>query len=89
MVLLGGPFSPAAFFLKLVLVPAAILGVAWGIAHRWKDPRLGMATIILPAAVFATAAANNIIVATKKVEKAAKKVKKDAVGKPQGVIRPE
>ena len=69
MLLLGGPFSPAVFFLKLVVVPAAILGVAWWIARRWKDPRLGMVAIIAPAAVYAAAVANNVIVATKKVKK--------------------
>jgi hypothetical protein len=41
--------------------------------------RLGMATIIVPAAMYAAVVANNAIVAAKKVEKA-------VTGKPQGVI---
>jgi predicted permease len=79
VLLLGGPFSPASFFLKLVVVPAAILGVAWWITRRSKDSRLGIATLIMPVAVFATAVANNVMVAAKKVEKTAKKVKKTVV----------
>ena len=39
VLLLGGPFSPAAFFLKLVVIPGAILGVAWYLARRFKDPQ--------------------------------------------------
>lgn len=69
VLLLGGPFSPTAFLLKLVVVPGSILGVAWWLARRWKNPMLGMAAIIAPAAVYATAVANNVIVATKKVKK--------------------
>ncbi|MGD0175820.1 MAG: DUF5658 family protein [Candidatus Bathyarchaeia archaeon] len=76
VLLLGGPFSPVAFLLKLVVVPAAILGIAWYLACRFKDPRLGMATIIAPTAMYAVAVANNVMVAAKKVEKAAKKVEK-------------
>jgi hypothetical protein len=79
VLLLGGPFSPIAFFLKLAVVPGAILAVAWWIAHRTKNPRLGMATIIAPAIVYATAVANNVLVAAKKVEKTAMKVKKTVV----------
>lgn len=78
MLLLGGPFSPMAFFLKLVAVPCAILGIAWYLAHRFKDPRLAMATVIMPAAVFAAAVANNVMVAAKKVEKTARKAMKNA-----------
>jgi Domain of unknown function (DUF5658) len=76
VLLLGGPFSPAALLLKLVVIPGAILGVAWWIARQWKYPKLAMATVIMPAAVFAAAVANNVMVAAKKVEKTTKKVKK-------------
>ncbi|MGA8856800.1 MAG: DUF5658 family protein, partial [Candidatus Bathyarchaeia archaeon] len=58
VLLLGGPFSPIAFFLKLVVVPGAILCVAWWLARRSKDPRLGIATILGPAVVYAAAVAN-------------------------------
>ncbi|MGA8903675.1 MAG: DUF5658 family protein [Candidatus Bathyarchaeia archaeon] len=78
VVLLGGPFSLVAFLLKLVVVPAAILGIAWYLARRFNDPRLGMATMIAPAAMYAAAVANNVMVAAKKVEKLAKKVEKVA-----------
>lgn len=75
VLLLGGPFSPVSFFLKVVVIPAAILSVAVWMARR-SNLKLAMATILLPAAVFATAVANNVIVAAKKVEKTAKKVVK-------------
>jgi predicted permease len=75
---LGGPFTPIAFTLKLVVVPAAMLGVAWYMARRFKDPRLGMATLIAPAAMYAAVVANNVVVAAKKVEKTAKKAVKNA-----------
>jgi len=65
---LGGPFSPIVFLLKLIVVSVAML-VVWWIAHRWKGPRLGMATIIAPAATYAAVVANNVIVAAKKVKK--------------------
>jgi hypothetical protein len=69
VLLLGGPFSPLSLFLKVVVVPAAILGVGYWLGRRFKDPRLGMAVIIPPAVAFAAAAANNVIVAAKKVKK--------------------
>lgn len=78
VMLLGGPFSPNALFLKLVLIPSAILGLAWYLARRFKDPRLGMAMFVAPVAMYAAVVANNVIVAAKKVEKVAKKVKKTA-----------
>jgi hypothetical protein len=47
-----------------------VLGVAWWLTRRTGNARLGVATIILPAATFAAAAANNVLVAAKKVKKA-------------------
>jgi hypothetical protein len=82
VLLLGGPFSPLSFFLKLVVVPGAILGVAWYLARRFKDPRLGMATLVAPAAMYAAVVANNVMVAAKKVEKTAKKAVKNVERKP-------
>ena len=76
VLLLGGPFTPAALLLKLIITPAAILGVAWYMARRFKDPRLGIATIIAPVAMYAAVVANNVMIAAKKVEKTTKKVKK-------------
>ena len=81
VLLLGGPFTPLAFFLKLIVVPGAILGVAWYLARRFKDPRLGVATIIAPVAMYAAVVANNVMVAAKKVEKTTKKVKKTVAKK--------
>ncbi len=72
ILLLGGPFTPAALFVKLALVPMAILGLSRWLARRTKDPRLGMAAIIAPAITFGTAVANNVIVVAKKVKKNAK-----------------
>lgn len=71
LLMLGGPFSAPALFLKLFVVPASILGVAWWLANRSKGPRLGMAAIVVPVVVYAVAVANNVIVAAKKVEKVA------------------
>ena len=42
-------------------------GSARKLAQRLKDPRAAMAAMIVPAAVYATAVANNVIVAAKKV----------------------
>jgi hypothetical protein len=75
VLLLGGPFSPAALFVKLALIPTAILGVTWWLAHRMKDPRLGMAALITPAIIFGTAVANNVIVIAKKVKKIGKDIR--------------
>ena len=75
VLMLGGPFTPAALFLKLIVVPGAVLSVAWYLARRFKDPRLGMA-LIAPVAMYAAVVTNNVMVAAKKVEKTAKKVKK-------------
>jgi hypothetical protein len=44
----------AATSLKPVAVLGAILAVACYLTHRFKDPRLGMATILAPAVVYAT-----------------------------------
>jgi len=74
VLLLGGPFSPIALFLKLIMIPTAILGVAWYMAR--KDLRVGIVTIAAPVALYAAVVANNVMVAAKKVEKTAKKVKK-------------
>ncbi len=79
ILLLGGPFTPLALFVKLALIPTAILGLSWWLARRTKEPRLGMAAIIAPAITFGTVVANNVIVAAKKVEKVAKKVTKTAI----------
>jgi hypothetical protein len=76
---LGGPFTPIALLLKLVIIPGAILGFAWWLAYRWKAPEVAAATILVPAAMYAGLVANNIMVAAKKVEKVAKKVKKTVV----------
>ncbi|MGA2971889.1 MAG: DUF5658 family protein [Candidatus Bathyarchaeia archaeon] len=76
VLLLGGPFSPVSFFMKLVVIPAAILCFAWWLARWSKDPRLAIATLIMPAGVLAAAVANNVMVAAKKVEKTAKKGQK-------------
>ena len=76
VLLLGGPFSPIALFLKLAVVPGTIIGVAWYMARRFKDPRFGIATIAAPVAMYAAVVANNVMVAAKKVEKTAKKVQK-------------
>lgn len=81
VLLLGGPFSPAALFLKLVVAPGAILVVVWWMARRAKDPRMAMATLIVPVAMYAAVVANNVMVAVKKVEKTAKKVKKTVARK--------
>lgn len=75
VIMLGGPFSPTALFLKLVAIPAAIVTGAWLLTRKGKDPRLAMATVIMPAIVFGTAVANNVIVAAKKVKKNAKESK--------------
>ena len=72
VLLLGGPFSPVALFVKLVLIPTAILGVTWWLVRRTKEPGLGMAAIIAPAIVFGVAVANNVIVVAKKVKKNAR-----------------
>jgi hypothetical protein len=78
VLLLGGPFSPIALFLKLIIIPSVILGVAWYMACKFKDPRLGIATIVAPVVMTAGVVANNVMVAAKKVEKTAKKVVKVA-----------
>lgn len=71
VLLLGGPFSPAALILKLVVIPGVILVVAWYLTRRFKDPRLGIATIIAPVVMYAAVVANNVIVAAKKAQKRA------------------
>jgi hypothetical protein len=81
---LGGPFSPLSLYLKLILIPAAMLIAAWYLAHQFKDPRLGIAAFITPAVGYAVVVANNVMVAAKKVEKVAKKVTKKAVRKDTG-----
>ena len=48
VLMLGGPFSVPALFLKLFVVPGRHPGVAWWVSRRLKDTRLGMAAI-LPA----------------------------------------
>jgi hypothetical protein len=75
---LGGPFTPIALILKLVIIPGAILVVAWLMAYRWKTPEVAAATILVPAAMYATLVANNVMVATKKVKKTALKAVKNA-----------
>jgi hypothetical protein len=66
---LGGPFSPPAIFVKLAVVPAIILGVAWGIVRKFEDPRLAIVTIIPATVVLAHAVANNVQVIAKKTRK--------------------
>jgi hypothetical protein len=78
VLVLGGPFSPLSLLMKLVVIPGATLGFAWWLAYRWKEPRLAMATIVVPAAMYAGLVANNIMVATKKVKKTAMKAMKNA-----------
>jgi hypothetical protein len=73
VLMLGGQFSVPTLFLKLIVVPVAVTGVAWGVSHRFKDTRLGLAVILPAAAVYAAAVANNVIVAAKKVKKVARK----------------
>jgi hypothetical protein len=67
--LLGGPFSPLELVLKVVVFPVSVLGVAWWLTRRFKDSRPAMVAIIAPAAVYAAAVANNVIVAAKKAKK--------------------
>jgi hypothetical protein len=72
VLMLGGPFSAPALFLKLIVVPAAIVLAAWGVSRRFKDTRLGVAVILPAVAVYVVAVANNVIVAAKKVKKIAR-----------------
>lgn len=67
--ILGGPFSPAALFLKLFIVPFALVGMAWWVGHRANGAKAGLLTIIPATVVYGAAVANNIIVAAKKVKK--------------------
>jgi hypothetical protein len=76
--MLGGPLSPVELFLKVVAFPATVLGLTWYLARKFKDPRLGMVTLLAPVVVYATAVANNVMVAAKKVEKTALKAVKNA-----------
>ena len=69
ILLLGGPLSPQAIFLKLILIPGIVLGVAWWLARKLKDPRPSMAAIIPVATIFGYAVANNVLVITKKARK--------------------
>ena len=57
--------------MKVALVPVAILGVAWWLVRRFKDPRLGVVTILPSLVPIVAAVANNVIVASKKVRKIA------------------
>ncbi len=71
ILLLGGPFSPLELLMKVAVFPATVLGIAWWLAHKSKDPRLGIAAIIPATVMIGTAVANNVIVAAKKVKKIA------------------
>ena len=78
VLIMGGPFSPVELVMKLVVLPAAILTVAWWLFHKLKAPRLAMLAIIPTALGLGVVVANNVIIAAKKVEKTAKKAMKDA-----------
>ena len=77
ILMLGGPFSPPVIFVKLVLIPVAILSVVWWVT-RYMNARIGVAALIPAAATLAGIVANNVIVIAKKVKKTTKKVKKVA-----------
>jgi hypothetical protein len=70
---LGGPFTPLALFLKLVVVPTVVIIVGWWAAYRAKDPKQGFVTLMPAAMVFGSAVVNNVMVAAKKARKVVKR----------------
>ena len=58
----GGPFSPLALTLKLLLVPGVVLTVAWILAHRWKDPNLALLAVLPHTVGFAAVTAHNLMI---------------------------
>lgn len=66
--ILGGPFSPPILFLKLFIIPIAMIGMAWWVGRRAEDARAGLLTIIPATVVFGTAVANNVMVAEESEE---------------------
>lgn len=67
--MLGGPLSPLGVFVKLLLVPGIILGSAWWLTRKFKDPKVAMAAILPATTIFAHAVANNVLVIVKKARK--------------------
>ena len=71
MLALGGPLSPASILLKLVVFPGLVLGAAWWLTRKFKDPLPAMALIVPSAIMFGHAVANNVVVIAKKAHKIA------------------
>ena len=71
MLLLGGPLSPTSIILKLVIFPGLILGGAWWLTRKFKDPLPAVAVILPPVVMFGSCVANNVWVIRKKVRKIA------------------
>jgi hypothetical protein len=75
--LVGGPLSLSGITLKLVVIPALVLGVTWW-ATRDASNALPGITAILPVAIGLSAAVvNNVLVMTKKVRKTVDRKKKE------------
>lgn len=71
--MLGGPLSPFALFLKLVAIPGLILAIAWLLTSRSRDMRPALVAILPAATILAATVTNNVMIVTKKVEKIVKK----------------
>jgi Domain of unknown function (DUF5658) len=63
VIAMGGPFSPLALTIKLLVAPGIILTAAWLLAHRWKDPNLAIAAVLPNAVGLAAVTAHNLMIA--------------------------
>jgi hypothetical protein len=77
VVLIGGPLSLPGITLKLVLIPALIVGATWWGTRRSSNLLPSMAAILPVAIGLGVAVANNIIVITKKVRKTVERKKEN------------
>jgi hypothetical protein len=55
--------------MKIVTIRGLVLGAAWLLLCRFKDPTVSIITIVPAATVFAQAVANNVVAIAKKTRK--------------------
>jgi len=63
VIAMGGPFSPLALTVKLLVVPGLVLTVAWLLAHRWKEPNLAILAVLPNTIGLAAVTAHNLMIA--------------------------
>jgi hypothetical protein len=65
----GGPFSPLAIFVKLILIPTVTIGIVLALTRKGPAVKMGTLGLLPAVVVLAGTVANNVVVVAKKVKK--------------------